>query len=78
MTESDNFTALIFKCHCGEKRVYGSGPISGQTFSQSLRLHSRRPRLYCSGPHANPLQIHTFCGMETQKWVEYREERLSM
>ena len=74
MTESENFTTLIFKCHCGGKRVYGSGPISGQTFSQSLRLHSRRPRLYCSGPHANPLQIHTFYGMTTQKWVEYRTE----
>ena len=74
MTESDNFTALIFKCHCGEKRVYGSSPISGQTFSSRLRSLSARPRLYCFGPHANPLQIHTFCGMETQKWVEYREE----
>lgn len=67
MTESDNFTILIFKCHCGEKRVYGSGPISGQTFSS-------RPRLYCFGPHANPLQIHTFYSMATQKWVEYKTE----
>jgi len=67
VTESDSFTAHIFKCHCGEKRVYGSGPISGQTFSS-------RPRLYCFGSHANPLQIHTFYSMATQKWVGYKTE----